>query len=164
MSVSPGRLLCPQCGVNNFDTQAACWKCGAPLKAGATTAPAHRPASPFAAPPPAARAADSAPPVSVDPTLANVAAFSLALLFPFVAVPAGLIFLMLDDRRKAQIGKLTLVWGILFSLLHFVFTGWLLREAVAQVKGLLPALPGQPQRQPQPDDPVEPIPFPGATP
>ena len=156
MSVSPGRVLCSQCGVNNFETQAACWKCGALLKTGA--APAQRPGAP---PPSAARSADGVPAVSVDPTLANVAAFSLALLFPFVAVPAGLIFLMLDDRRKAQIGKLTLVWGLLFSLLHVLFTGWLLREAVAQLRGLLPSLPGQPQRQPQPDDPVAPIPFPG---
>ena len=159
MSVSPGRVLCSQCGVNNFETQAACWKCGAPLRAGA--APANRPSAPPGAQTPAMRAADGAPPASVDPTLANAAAFSLALLFPFVAVPAGLIFLMLDDRRKAQIGKLTLVWGVLFSLLHVLFTGWLLREAVAQVRGLLPSLPGQPQRQPQPDDPVAPIPFPG---
>ena len=161
MSVSPGRVLCSQCGVNNFDTQAACWKCGALLKAGA--APATRPGAPGGAP--AARGADGAPPVSVDPTLANVAAFSLALLFPFVAVPAGLIFLMLDDRRKAQIGKLMLAWGVAFSLLHFLFTGWLLREAVAQVRGLLPSLPGQPQRTPQPNDPVGPVvPFPDAGP
>ena len=29
---STGRLVCPKCGANNFNTQAACWQCGAGLR------------------------------------------------------------------------------------------------------------------------------------
>lgn len=152
MSVSPGRTLCPRCGSNNFDTQAACWKCGAALGARAA---APRPAAPAASPAPGV----PLPPAPVDPAVATGAAVSLAFLMPFIAVPVGLVFLMLDDRRKVQLGRLTLFWGTVFSVLHLLVTVWLFNEAVAQVRGLLPGLPGQ--SQPRPETPVPPIRFPG---
>lgn len=173
MSVVPGRIVCPRCGVNNFDTQAACWKCGAPLaSSGGSAAPVVRsspvvPSSPSASgsvvPSPASAAAASVVPTSgVDPAVANWSAVALAFLFPFIAVPVGLIFLMLDDRRKIELGKLTLVAGLIFSLLHFVVTGWMISGLIAQVRGLVPSLPGQSQpQQPQPNDPVPPLQFPG---
>jgi hypothetical protein len=138
--------------VNNFATQAACWKCGAALSATPASGRA-------AAVPPATPSSSPLPVTNADPAIADWAAVALALLFPWVAVPAGLVFLMLDDRRKIQLGKLTLIWGVLATVLHLFVTAWLVREAVSQVRGLLPAPPGR--SQPRPDTPVPPIEFPG---
>ncbi len=74
----------------------------------------------------------------------------------------GLVFLMLDDRRKIRLARLTLIWGVLATVLHILVTWWLVREAVAQVRGLLPSLPGQ--SRPRPDTPAPPIEFPGLSP
>lgn len=138
MSVSPaGRVLCPQCGVNNFATQAACWRCGASLAGGGATVSA--PGRPAAAPGgDAPRAAGTAyrPVASIDPAVATWSAWILAFLFPFVAVPVGLVFLMLDDRRKADIGKITLIAGTIFSLLHLLATWAMLQPVIGVVRTL----------------------------
>ena len=155
MSVSPDRVVCPRCGVNNFATQAACWKCGAAL----APAPGGRAAGVPLVAPPSPHPAAPMPVSAADPAIANWAAVALALLFPWVAVPAGLVFLMLDDRRKIQLGKITLIWAVLATVLHILVTAWLLREAVGQLRGLLPSPPGR--SQPRPDTPVPPIEFPG---
>lgn len=165
MSVSSGRIVCPRCGVNNFATQAACWKCGAPLSVGgAEPADDLRPARelrlPADARPVPAPPGAPLPVTSVDPAVALWAAFALAFFFPFVAVPAGLVFLMLDDRRKAQIGKLTLVLGLIFSLVHVIITGWMFREAVAQVGGLWSSSLRS-RSAPRPGDPAPPLRLPG---
>ncbi len=139
MSVSPaGRVLCPQCGVNNFATQAACWRCGATLGSG--TAPAQAVGSPTSAPPTAAAA--YRPAASIDPAVATWSAWILAFLFPFVAVPVGLVFLMLDDRRKADVGKTTLIAGTVFSLLH-LFATWAMLQPVIGVVRTLGGLSGR---------------------
>ncbi len=134
MSVSPaGRVVCPQCGVNNFATQAACWRCGASLGGGAgQTRAAGTPASD----PPVAAATTYRPAVSIDPAVAAWSAWVLAFLFPFVAVPVGLVFLMLDDRRKAEIGKTTLIAGTIFSLLHLLATWALLQPVIGVARTL----------------------------
>lgn len=157
MSASPDRVLCPRCGVNNFATQAACWKCGASLSAIPAAATA-RPASPS---PAGASLPDRAPAQTVDPALANWSAGALAFLFPFVAVPVGLVFLMLDDRRKAQLGKITLVWGTIFSILHFLVMGWFMAESINQVRAVLPPQMGGRTQPLSPSTPVPQLELPG---
>ena len=64
----------------------------------------------------------------------------IGVLFPFFAVPAGIIFLMMDDRRKAEVGRVTLVWGIIGTIFHTLITAWLLKGAVDQVRAYVPFL------------------------
>lgn len=109
------RIVCSRCGSNNFSTQASCWKCGAPL---AANAPSPSAPAPLSAPIPRP-AADSATPF--------VAAAALGLLFPLVAVPVGIVFLMLDDSRKSAIGRWNIAWGIAGTILHTVATGLLVQ-------------------------------------
>lgn len=168
MSAPTDRLICPRCGSNNFATQAACWKCGAPLASGGTASSGAA----VAPPPPVSRPAfaAAAPARSVDPAIAVWAAAALAFFFPFVAVPAGLVFLMLDERRKADLGRIALIWGLVFSVLHFLLTWWLLAATIAQFRSLSPEMLGrlQEQRQSQPPpDPntrVPPLQLPGIGP
>ena len=170
MSVA-GRVVCGQCGANNFDTQAACWKCGASLSAppaaspSASMTPARSqngggyPPSPMTAPvaPAAFR------PALLDPAVAFWSAVALGVLFPFFAVPVGIVFLMLDDRRKAEVGRITLVWGIIGSVFHTLVTAWMIRGAVNQVRSLIP-FPGRgtsirlPQNNAQPPSLTGPAP------
>lgn len=147
MAAPAGRVICVRCGANNFDTQAACWKCGAALAAGAAPsmppqqrhpgataagggAPQQAPVNPaFAAPQRPAY-------TTVDPAIAVWSSVGLAFFFPFVAVPVGIVFLMLDDRRKAEIGRITLIWGLVFSLFQTIGSFLLIREPMQAVMGL----------------------------
>lgn len=172
----PGRWVCTQCGANNFDTQAACWKCGTALNAARPSAPAGTAAAP-AAPPLPGRSA-SAPPApvpaaynaprtgSIDPAVAIWAAVALAAFFPYVAVPVGIVFLMLDDGRRAAVGRVALIWGIVFSILHYLVTGWIIAASIQQIQRTigLPGglrLPTRTQSAPDMNQEVPPIQFPG---
>ena len=111
------------------------------------------------------RAADPhRPAASVDPALAIWSAWILAFLFPFVAVPAGLVFLMLDDRRKAEVGKTTLIAGTVFSLLH-LFATWAVLQPVIGVVRTLGGLSGRGGAAPgggqDPNSNVPPLNLPG---
>ena len=167
---TPGRIVCPRCGANNFDTQAACWKCGASLAPGAANA----------APTPGAASGGSGPGVSatpvapvsarpyappVDPGIAIWSAVALALLFPVFAVPVGIVFLMLDDRRRAEVGRVAILWGVVGTVFHTVVTGILVKQTVAQFMPLLGAatggkLGGAPA-EPHLNDPAPRLQFPG---
>ena len=117
-----GRVRCLYCGANNFPASAACWQCGRPLKASpAPAAPSGLsasasspalPSSPFPASAPAMRA-----PV-MESSLAPKAAAALGLMFPYVGLPVGIVFLMLDDPRKTQLGWLLIGWSVLGSVLN----------------------------------------------
>lgn len=176
MSAPTDRRVCSRCGANNFATQAACWKCGAPLAAGG---PSPAPASPPMTSPAATTApgfSAAAPARSVDPAVAIWAAVALAFFFPFLAVPVGLVFLMLDDRRRAELGKIALIWGVIFSVLHLLLTWWMLAAAIGQLRNVSPALLGGQERPvrleerrqsappPAPDTPVPPLQLPGIGP
>ncbi|GAB4453594.1 MAG: hypothetical protein OHK0029_06760 [Armatimonadaceae bacterium] len=127
MSAIPGRVICPQCGANNFETQAACWKCHASLSASPSSpsaTAAKSPAAPVAASggTGAALYRPSAPVSSMDPSVAVWCGIVLAVLMPAIAVPVGLVFMMLDDRRRFEVGRLTLIAGILSTIVHLVLT------------------------------------------
>lgn len=109
--MSVDRVACPKCGSNNFATQARCWSCGTPLGGGAP-APASG-AAPVSAPLPSSQA---------NPATAIWACVALGLLFPFVAVPVGIVFLMLDDKRKGQIGWQAILWGSVGTVVQMIAT------------------------------------------
>jgi hypothetical protein len=86
--------------------------------------------------------------------VAAISAIVLAALFPYIALPVGIVFLMLDDRRKVEIGRVAIVSGIIFTVAHTLFFAWLTKAAVDQVRGFLPNAGGiaskiQQQRQPK---------------
>jgi hypothetical protein len=161
MKAVPGRVVCPRCGENNFDTQANCWKCGSSLAGTAPppAAPSRRAAPAGTYPAPPVSVAPAVAGRSIDPAVAFWSAVALAFFFPAVAVPVGIVFLMLDDRRKAEIGRVTLVWGIIFSLLHLLLTAWLLRGMYEYVRPFVPGASAP--STPKPNDTVEPLHIPG---
>ena len=58
----------------------------------------------------------------VNPAAAIWATVALGLLFPFVAVPVGFVFLMLDDRRKCQLGWQSILWGTVGTVVQMIAT------------------------------------------
>ena len=154
MSSAPsatGRIICSQCGANNFQTQAACWKCGASLFAASPTPAAAAGSASVAPGRPAAAPLTSSPPV--DPMVAAISAIVLAALFPYVALPVGIVFLMLDDRRRIEVGRVAIVAGLIFTIAHTLFFAWLTKAAFDQARGFLPntgGVAGQIQQQRQP--------------
>lgn len=119
------RVRCLYCGANNFAGSVSCWQCARTLVALRDTggsAPGSAPAQPGAAPgfglpqsprpigfaalgPLAINAAASA-------SRANKAALWLGLLMPWFGLPVGMVFLMLDDDRKAQLGWIMIWWSL----------------------------------------------------
>jgi hypothetical protein len=128
------RVVCASCSANNFATQAACWKCGKSLSATATAAPPianNSPSPAFASSTPAFASPATVSAVSyerpvaseyVSPSTATAAAVVLGLLFPALAIPVGIIFLMLDNKRKTAIGWQNIIWGVVGSVLHLIVT------------------------------------------
>lgn len=167
MAQRAGRVTCPRCGANNFDTVTSCWKCGAPVGAGGGAqaapmpAPQAMPAGSAPASPPAAyqqeRApAYSQPPVSYpaptavptgDPGVARRAAIALALTIPFVGLPVGWVFMMIQDREKQAIGRVCAIWSMIALVLHLFLTYFLVQQSMRMITGiLLPVISGAARR------------------
>ena len=74
------------------------------------------------------------------------------MLFPFVGLPAGMIFLMLDDPRKTQLGWLLIGWSLAGTVISIISLAATLGPIWAVLHGLLPhpgggaapAIPGLP--------------------
>lgn len=116
-----GRVRCLYCGANNFPASAACWQCGRPLKASPSGA-AEANALPLPTPLPgiAAPQRPMVPGPNAESALAPKAAAALGLMFPFIGLPVGMVFLMLDDPRKTQIGWMTIGWSVLGTVLNSI--------------------------------------------
>lgn len=123
--MSGGRVQCTACGASNFDTVSQCWKCGAALG----TPPSPGIAAPIAA------AADAL-------RRANTAAIWLGLLFPYVGLPVGLIFLMLPERHRQDVGRTCVIWSAVSMVVStlFLMLSWMGIQAA--VVGLLRSAPG----------------------
>lgn len=81
--------------------------------------------------------------------LAPKAAAALSLMFPFIGLPVGMVFLMLDDPRKTQIGWITIGWSVAGSVLNAIFFLVTLGPTLAILKSMLPqsghgSIPGLP--------------------
>lgn len=142
-------MRCLYCGANNFPASAACWQCGRPLKAVSAGPPeAAGSAPPGQLPGIAAVQRPQAFYPAPESSLAPKAAAAMGLIFPWIGLPVGMVFLMLDDPRKAKIGWMTIGWSILGTLLNII-AGVVLSALLSPLlKGLtphgggVPAVPG----------------------
>lgn len=48
------------------------------------------------------------------------AALWLGLLFPYVGLPVGLVFMMLDDDRRYEVGRLCVIWSCVSLVAHIL--------------------------------------------
>jgi len=146
MAVSPsstdsggeaGRVRCLYCGANNFPASAACWQCGRPLKmAPAGAAEAHPLPLPAALPGIAAPQRSMVSRPNTESALAPKAAAAMGLMFPFIGLPVGMVFLMLDDPRKTQIGWMMIGWSVLGTVLNSIAFSILLGLLAPLLKGI----------------------------
>jgi hypothetical protein len=158
MAQRAGRIMCPRCGANNFDTVTSCWKCGAPVGAAGAQpmpsqlqppmpAPVSQPAmgmppsqqSPMAYPQERmpAPVAYSAPQPTGDSGVAKRAALALGLTIPFVGLPVGWVFMMIEDRNKQAIGRWCAMWSMIGLVLHLFVTWFLIQQSVPFMLQLL---------------------------
>ena len=152
MAQRAGRLTCPRCGANNFDTVTSCWKCGAPVGAAgmAPSAPAptvntpaptayvqERAPAAYSQPAPMSYTAP-APAITGDSGVARRAAIALALTIPFVGLPVGWVFMMIEDRNKQAIGRVCAVWSMIGLVLHLILTYFMVQGTVKMLGSLLP--------------------------
>ncbi len=167
MAQRAGRVSCPRCGANNFDTVTSCWKCGAPVGAAGMAQPAPAAPMPSAAqhpyqqermPAPAAYSQPSpipyTPPApSGDTGVARRAALALGLTIPFIGLPVGWIFMMIEDRNKQAIGRWCAMWSMIGLVLHLGLTYIMIQQAVPfMTRLLLPAVEAASRRgAPGPD-------------
>lgn len=144
-----GRVRCLYCGANNFPASTACWQCGRPLKAapsgGSETGGTPFPASPFPAASSPPRAALQ---TASESALAPKAAAAMGLMFPYLGIPIGIVFLMLDDPRKAQIGWITIGWSVAGTVLNALAFSALTAFIMPFLKDLLPHPGGAPGGMP----------------
>ena len=146
-------MRCLYCGANNFPASAACWQCGRPLKAVPAGSPeagmgpqtASMPgvgAMPGVGIGPALRPPPSRP--LTESPLAPKAAAALGMMFPYIGLPVGIVFLMLDDPRKTQLGWMTIGWSVLGTVLNSIAFSVLLGFLAPLLKGLAPHAGGSP--------------------
>ena len=138
-----GRVRCLYCGANNFPTSAACWQCSRPLKAMPEAPAASSPAASGPASLPGFAPSAPARPVLTESPLAPKAAAAMGMLFPFIGLPAGMIFLMLDDPRKTHLGWLLIGWSLAGTALSVVPLLLTLGPLLGLLHGLAPH-PGSP--------------------
>ncbi len=67
----------------------------------------------------------------------------MGMLFPLIGLPAGIIFLMLDDPRKTHLGWLLIGWSLAGTVLSVVPLLLTLGPLLALLHGLAPH-PGSP--------------------
>lgn len=160
------RIICNGCGANNFETQAACWKCGKVLSA-VSGAPSAAPRAADVAPIPNPQSL--IPSSTVDPVVAQWTAILGGLLVPLVMLPVGLAFLMWDDRRKVEVGRTATIASLVGTLFHAVFTYFAVAGTVGVAMKLLPGAVNKAKAarsEPAPDfnDDVKPLELPGIPP
>ena len=81
-----------------------------------------------------------------NPAVANRAAFWLGILMPYFGLPIALAFMMCDDRRRQEVGKICLIWSLISSAVHLLlfFVSMLgLREYLMFALGSLKAQAGR---------------------
>lgn len=149
MTQRGGRITCPRCGANNFDTVTACWKCGTALAGGINPAPLAAPAMSAPRPeiggyvPPSISSPVGA---SGDPAVARRAAFWLAVVFPWFGLPIGWAFMMVEDHRRQAIGRYCAIWSIIALIFHFLFMFASMQLLVSRALPILMSLTGGNQR------------------
>jgi hypothetical protein len=57
---------------------------------------------------------------SGDPGAARRAAIALAITMPWLGLPVGWIFMMIEDSRKQAVGRVCAVWSMIALVFHFL--------------------------------------------
>ena len=81
-----------------------------------------------------------------DSGVATRAAIALALTFPWIGLPVGWCFMMIEDRRKQAIGRICAVWSMIALVIHLVLLVTAIPAAIALIANALAvsgALKGQ---------------------
>lgn len=128
MGHQAARVTCPRCGANNFDSVSTCWKCQAPLSA--ARPPVFQERSLAVAPGAAAMQ-------SGDPSVARRAAVALGVAIPYVGLPVGWVFMMIEDQRKQEVGRICVYWSLISLVVQTVL---MFIAAQAMVPFLMSAL------------------------
>ena len=150
------RVRCLYCGANNFAGSVSCWQCARTLVAlrepqASPGGPVPSPAAPGFAPPSPARPTGFA---ALGPLAMNTAASAsrakksavlLALLMPWFGLPVGMVFLMLDDDRKAELGWIMIWWSVGSLVLNII--GGIILSGIL-MSGLHALIPSGPLRNP----------------
>jgi hypothetical protein len=152
MAQSASRITCPRCGANNFDTVTSCWKCGAPVGQMAgppTSAPIQQSQAvlPSLSSAPLQYAQErvpgpvmqAAPLPTGDSGVAKRAALLLGLTIPFVGLPVGWVFMMIEDRNKQAVGRWCAMWSMIGLVLHLFVTWFMIQQSVPLMIQLLGA-------------------------
>lgn len=153
------RVKCLYCGANNFARSVSCWQCARSLVALREPAnpsgqmPANGAASGDSralmgdtafAPPPSRPSGFS----SLGAAALNAAATAsrstktavwLGLLFPWIGLPVGMVFLMLDDDRKAQIGWIAIWCSLAGTAINIIGGLFLLGPLLSGLHSLIPS-------------------------
>jgi len=69
-----------------------------------------------------------------DSGVARRAALWLGLTIPFLGLPVGWIFMMIEDRNKQAVGRRCVAWSLVGLLIHLVLTYLLFQSVVPYVK------------------------------
>ena len=120
--MSGGRIACSRCGANNFDTVTVCWKCNTPLGGAAPAAHGGHSTQPVQS---FAERAVYQPAMAVasaagNQSASNRAAFWLGILMPYFGLPIGLAFMMCDDRRRQDVGRICILWSTVSLIVHIL--------------------------------------------
>ena len=161
------RVQCLYCGANNFPSSPTCWQCGRPLQA-LRAGPSVAPGPSLGRQMQATSRSGSLPDEDVSPTLAPKAAAALGLMFPYVGLPVGMVFLMLDDARKTQIGWIMIGWSVAGSIANGLLLLATLGPTVSMLKGFIPnsghgGIPSLPSPSGDPSDVNLILPYLGQT-
>lgn len=148
MAKSGGRIVCARCGANNFDTVTVCWKCSAPLGGAAPASTGVQSAPTMGAPQASSYSEPFSPRVPItggmtmNPQTANRAAFWLGLLMPYFGLPIALAFMMCDDPRRQEVGRICLLWSVISGVIHILLMFVLMLGMQAALMSLIGGLKG----------------------
>jgi uncharacterized membrane protein len=65
---------------------------------------------------------------------------ALGIVFPMLAIPVGMVFLMLDDKRKAQIGWWNIVFGLVGTLLNGILAAVTIMPLLMGATKMIPGM------------------------
>ncbi len=175
-----GRVTCPKCGANNFDTVTTCYRCqsslitgaqqpapmqggtamatdraGKPVPMNAPLPPAMNPMMnapaqpPMMSSPPPAYMPDYGNGGGGDPAMARRAAVLLALTIPFIGLPVGWAFMMMEDRKRQAIGRYCANWSMIALVFHLLLSFVFMQSLASYLPMLLGVAKSVQQKQQQ---------------
>jgi hypothetical protein len=81
-----------------------------------------------------------APQAVGDTGVARRAALLLGLTIPFIGLPVGWIFMMIEDRSKQAVGRWCVTWSVVGLVLHLFVTYFMVQQSLAYLRLLLPVI------------------------